>query len=181
MHGAAREKMMRTTSLCRWLTGVVLFNLFVFTAAIAQQGDVPNRGEPLENLTTGGQPDAASLEALAASGFTTVIDLRGPTEDRGFDEQAAVEELGMSYVSLPVDGANGVTFENAAVLNRFLSEAEGPVLLHCGSGNRAGALLTLSEKLNGADDEAAIAVGRAGGLRGLEPTVRERLRSGPTP
>jgi uncharacterized protein (TIGR01244 family) len=173
--------MMRTTSLCRWLTGVVLFNLFVFTAAIAQQGDVPNRGEPLENLTTGGQPDAASLEALAASGFTTVIDLRGPTEDRGFDEQAAVEELGMSYVSLPVDGANGVTFENAAVLNRFLSEAEGPVLLHCGSGNRAGALLTLSEKLNGADDETAIAVGRAGGLRGLEPTVRERLRSGPTP
>ena len=168
---------MRTTSQCRWLAGVVLFLLM--SGVQAQQGELRNRGERLENLTTSAQPDAESLKALAESGYTTVIDLRRPSEDRGFDERSAVEGLGMSYVSLPVDGANGITFENAAVLNRFLSEAEGPVLLHCGSGNRAGALLTLSEKLKGADDDAALAVGRAGGLRGLEPTVRERLESRP--
>lgn len=38
---------------------------------------------------------------------TSVIDLRALTEDRGFDQKAAVEGLGMSYVNLPVAGAGG--------------------------------------------------------------------------
>jgi uncharacterized protein (TIGR01244 family) len=87
----------------------------------------------------------------------------------------------MSYVSIPVDGANGVTYENAELLNRILSETEGPVLIHCGSGNRAGALLSLREKLNGADNETALAVGRAGSLTRLESVVIERLQESPSP
>ena len=168
---------MRTTVLLRWSTATLL--LVLACAGYAQEGTIPNRGEPLENVTTGGQPDATSLESLAESGYTTVIDLRRPEEDRGIDESAAVEGLGMSYVSIPVDGANGVTYANAALLNQVLDQAEGPVLIHCGSGNRAGALLSLREKLNGADNETALAVGRAGSLTRLEPTVVERLEAGP--
>lgn len=168
---------MRTTVSLRWSTATLL--LVLACAGHAQEGTIPNRGEPLENVTTGGQPDAASLESLAESGYTTVIDLRRPEEDRGIDESAAVEGLGMSYVSIPVDGANGVTYENAELLNQVLGQAEGPVLIHCGSGNRAGALLSLREKLNGADNETALAVGRAGSLTRLEPTVVERLEAGP--
>jgi uncharacterized protein (TIGR01244 family) len=150
-----------------------------FSTIQAQSNDLRNRTDPRENLTTSGQPNVQSLESLANSGYTTIIDLRRPEEDRGIDERSAVEGLGMSYVSLPVDGANGVTFENADALTRLIAEADGPVLVHCGSGNRAGALLALGEKLNGADNEAAVAFGLEAGLTGLEPTVRERLETGP--
>ena len=146
----------------------------LFVAGVQAQ-QLPNRADPLEGITTSGQPDAEALEQLAIQGYTTIIDLRGPDEDRTFDEPAAVEELGMDYISLPVVGAGGVTFENAALLDRLLSEAAGPVLLHCSSGNRSGALLALRAKLNGADDDAALALGRGAGLTRLESVVVERL------
>jgi uncharacterized protein (TIGR01244 family) len=149
------------------------------TSSQAQTDDLRNRTDPRDNLTTSGQPNIQSLEALANSGYTTIIDLRRPEENRGIDERFEVEGLGMSYVSLPVDGANGVTFDNADALTRLIAEADGPVLVHCGSGNRAGALLALGEKLNGAGNEAAVAFGIEAGLTGLEPTVRERLEAGP--
>ena len=85
----------------------------------------------------------------------------------------------MSYVSIPVDGESGITYENAELLNQVLGRTEGPVLVHCGSGNRAGALLSLQQKLNGVDNETALAVGRAGSLTSLESVVIERLEEGP--
>ena len=168
---------MRTTLSLRCLAATLL--LAVSWAAQGQE--IRNRGEPLENVTTGGQPDVAALESLADTGYAAIIDLRRPEEARGIDEQAEVERLGMSYVSIPVDGANGVTYENAELLNQILGETEGPVLIHCGSGNRAGALLSLREKRNGADNETALAVGRAGSLTGLESVVIERLQESPSP
>ena len=168
---------MRTTLSLRWLAATLLLAV----AWAAQWQEIRNRGEPLENVTTGGQPDVAALESLADTGYAAIIDLRRPEEARGIDEQAEVERLGMSYVSIPVDGANGVTYENAELLNQILGETEGPVLIHCGSGNRAGALLSLREKLNGADNETALAVGRAGSLTGLESVVIERLQESPSP
>ena len=168
---------MRTTLSLRWLAATLLLAV----AWAAQGQEIRNRGVPLENVTTGGQPDVAALESLADTGYAAIIDLRRPEEARGIDEQAEVERLGMSYVSIPVDGANGVTYENAELLNQILGETEGPVLIHCGSGNRAGALLSLREKLNGADNETALAVGRAGSLTGLESVVIERLQESPSP
>ncbi len=156
-------------------TRVAIIVALTTGVALAQDDTLRNRMDPREGLTTSGQPTAESLENLAGSGFAAIIDLRRPEEDRGIDEKAAVEGLGMSYVSLPIDGANGVTFENADALNKLIAEIDGPVLVHCGSGNRAGAVLALAEKLNGADNDAALQFGRDAGLRGLEPTVRERL------
>jgi len=48
-------------------------------------------------------------------------------------------------------------------------------LLHCGSGNRVGALLALLKSSQGASDEAALEYGISAGLTGLEPVVRARL------
>jgi len=151
---------------------------FILLGSAAAQ-DLPNQAEPFDNVTTAGQPDAASLSALAAAGVTTVIDLRGSEEDRGFDEAVVVEELGMRYISLPVNGPDGVTFENAATLDRLLDGAQGRVLIHCSTSNRAGALLALRDKLLGAGNEAALELGRAAGLKSLEPVVRDRLESAP--
>jgi uncharacterized protein (TIGR01244 family) len=130
---------------------------------------------PVDGVTSAGQPDEAALEVFADAGYATVIDLRGEAEDRGFDEAAVVEEMGLHYVALPIENGDAVSFENARKLDELLQEYPGPVLVHCGSGNRVGALLALRASLGGADDESALALGREGGLTGLESVVQERL------
>jgi uncharacterized protein (TIGR01244 family) len=144
----------------------------------AQTATLPNRKDPLEGIASAGQPTAEQFSAAATEGFKTVIDLRPASEDHGLDEKATVEKLGMRYVTLPVSGAKDISYANAAALDKLLAEADGPILLHCGSGNRAGALLALRAKLKGADDESALALGVASGVTGLQPTVIERLKAG---
>jgi uncharacterized protein (TIGR01244 family) len=144
----------------------------------AQQSDLPNRKDPLAGITTAGQPTAPQLEAAAAAGFKSIIDLRGTSEDRGMDETAVAARLGMSYANLPVDGAGGVTFTNAAALDKLLATAKRPVLIHCSTGNRAGALLALRAMLGGEDAATALALGTSAGLAGLKPTVEKKLAVG---
>jgi uncharacterized protein (TIGR01244 family) len=147
--------------------------------AHAQESDLTaglmNGAQPLPGITTSGQPDEASLHSLAAAGYVTVIDLRSDGEDRGFDEKSVVESLGMNYISIPVSGAGGVSYDNAALLDQSLSGIEGPVLLHCASSNRVGALLSLREKMHGASTEDALSLGLEAGLSSLRPVVEEQL------
>lgn len=130
-----------------------------------------------EGVTGAGQPDEAELARLSAAGYKYVIDMRLPHEDRGLaDERASVEAAGMSYIPLPIDSRTDITFDKANELDRILAEIDGPVMIHCGSGNRVGALMSLRASMNGADDETAIEAGIQTGLTRLEPTVRERLQ-----
>ncbi len=132
------------------------------------------RAIPANEITSAGQPDAAAFKAFADSGYAAVVDLRTDGEERGLDERAVVEGLGMDYLSLPI-GRDGISFDNARALDELLQAYDKPVLVHCASGNRVGALLALRASLKGADDEAAMVVGKQGGLTGLEPQVRELL------
>lgn len=122
-----------------------------------------------------GQPDAATLRIIKDAGYVAVIDLRTAKEPRGYDEAEAASALGIDYRSLPIGGPDDVTFENAAALERILATYDGPVLLHCASGNRVGALFALSAKANGANDEEAMERGRAAGLTRYAGTVETRL------
>jgi uncharacterized protein (TIGR01244 family) len=146
--------------------------------ALAQSAELPNRHDVIEGVTAAGQPSAAALEAAAKAGYRSVIDLRSPTEDHGFDEKATVEGLGMSYVNLPVAGAAGVTYASASELDRLLATLPKPVLVHCSSSNRVGAVLALRAKANGADAEAALELGVANGLSSLKPVVEQKLATG---
>jgi uncharacterized protein (TIGR01244 family) len=148
------------------------------SAPAAESGDLPNRKDPLAGVTTAGQPSVAQFQAAAKEGFKSVIDLRGPSEDRGLDEPTVVAGLGMNYASLPVEGAEGVTYANASALDKLLAKLEHPVLVHCSTANRAGALLALRAKLDGADSETALALGKAAGVKALQPTVERRLAAG---
>ena len=132
----------------------------------------------LPGVITGGQPDAAQLAALAEAGYRTVVDLRASGEPYAREEeQAALEALGIEYVSIPVAGPEGLTEDNARALSAVLADEEAyPVAIHCGSGNRVGALLALEAAwVDGAPPQEALALGRAAGLTGLEPKVRELL------
>jgi uncharacterized protein (TIGR01244 family) len=166
------------TNRVRLFATALVLTAFAAGQALAQSADLPNRKDPLAGITTAGQPSADQLAAAAKSGIKTVIDLRGVSEDRGMDERSTVEKLGMSYVTLPVEGGNGVTYANATALDKLLASAKGPVLVHCATGNRAGALLALRGKLKGADNDSALALGVASGLTGLKPAVEKKLAQG---
>ena len=136
--------------------------------AVVELGDV----KPVDGVTVAGQPNEAALKVFAEKGYAAVIDLRTASEDRGLDEPALIEALGMDYVSFPI-GRDGITTANAIVLGRLIQAYDEPVLVHCASSNRVGALFALNEYLETDDAEKALEVGRAAGLTRLEPTVKE--------
>lgn len=117
--------------------------------------------QPRPGLHTGGQPSPEDLARLRALGIRTVIDLRGPHEERGYDQAAEVRRLGMDYIALPIAGKDDVTPVNAKALYALLDAQDGDVLLHCASGNRVGALLTLGAAAGGVPHEDALELGRA--------------------
>lgn len=131
---------------------------------------------PRAGLYTAGQPAASDWAAIAARGIGTVVNLRTPGEMDGRDEAAEVRAAGMRYVAIPVAGAEGVNETNARRLGEVLRAVEGPVLVHCASGNRAGGLLALmAARDEGLPAEQALALGRAAGMTSTEARVRAAL------
>lgn len=103
--------------------------------------DLDNAGQPLEGVVTAGQPTKEHFERLAEAGYRTVIDLREPEERRELDEPEVVQWAGMEYVSIPVghDDIDNETFDRFREL--MADRKRRPVLVHCSSANRVGALL----------------------------------------
>lgn len=131
-----------------------------------------------------GQPTPAHLAELARQGVRTVINLRGAEEPVDYDEAAEAARLGLRYVTLPITGAADFDRDRVREFGRLLDDAgrEGGVLIHCATSNRVGAMVALDETLNrGCALPQALELGRAAGLKTLEPAVvalaeRERAR-----
>jgi uncharacterized protein (TIGR01244 family) len=135
--------------------------------------------QPEPQLYVAGQPAAADWRTFADAGVGTVINLRTPAEMQGRDAREEVLATGMRYLELPIDGAGAVTPDNARRLGELLREAQGPVLLHCASGNRVGGLLALLKAAEGMPAEQALAFGRSAGMKSTEARVRETLGVAP--
>ncbi|MET1253670.1 fused DSP-PTPase phosphatase/NAD kinase-like protein [Aliikangiella maris] len=159
---------------------ILMFTSINFSVA-AQQVDLAGFNQvktASEKLITGGQPSKEELVLLANSGVKNIINLRGVNEFDGFDEKQAAEALGIKYIVIPVNGAKGVTLENAEKLNQALSENNGLTMVHCASGNRAGALISIREFINNKQDaEAALQTGEQAGMTSLKQKVSEILQS----
>lgn len=89
-----------------------------------------------------GQPTEAGLEAMKAQGVSKVINLRTEAEMSNrdlvpFDEAAKLDELGMAYVVIPQGPEETYTPEAVDAFAAALADADGQVLVHCGSGVRA--------------------------------------------
>lgn len=175
------KSMLRQTSI---------FALFMVLAACAslqqldlssiRNSELNNLNVPESNALASGQPSQEQIKVLADAGVKHVISLRRPDEI-DWDERAVVEANGMEFHSIPVAGLAGVTKENAAKLEDLLkSFGNEPVLVHCGSSNRVGALKTLAslEGQDSASIEAAFAEGRRWGLTRLEEPLREKVAEG---
>ena len=112
-----------------------------------------------------GQPTKDSLQAVKDAGVKTVINLR-PHEEMSFDEKAVVEDLGMTYVNIPITTLS-ITEEKVGQLADLLDDpAAAPVLLHCGISNRVGGMWYIYRALSGnASEEQAMEEAVAYGLR----------------
>ncbi len=127
----------------------------------------------------GGQPSLECLEAVRAAGYHTVVNLRPAGEFEDFDEARVVRDLGIDYVHIPVIGVDSLSTEAVASLDAVLADQRRrPVLIHCASGNRVGALIAIHAcRKRGLGAAEALACGEAAGLTALRDAVREKLNS----
>jgi uncharacterized protein (TIGR01244 family) len=137
------------------------------TARADETHGIPNASFPEKGILAAGQPTGEQLQILAEDGYKTVIDLRPDTEPRGYDEVGAAKQNGLTYVSIPVTGA---TLDRAAI-DRFVTEldkAQRPVIIHCATSSRVGALYYAWLREKGMPKAEALAKGKAAGLRSQE-------------
>ncbi len=138
---------------------------------------IPNAKTPAEGIVTGGQPSAEQYRAAREAGYQTVINLRTAAEPGVAEAAKLLPELGFTYHHLPIAGGMGVTVENAKAFAALVDSAPRPMLIHCGSGNRIGALAAMRAfHIDGKGADEALQIGRAWGLTGLEPAVKEKLQ-----
>jgi len=122
-----------------------------------------------------GQPSPADFEQASKSGVKTVINLRHDGEIRDFDEPSVVTGLGLNYIHLPWAKPDELTDEVFDQTREYLNTAERPILLHCGSANRVGALWIPWRVLDGGlTFDEALAEAKTVGLR--TPDYIDRAR-----
>ena len=128
---------------------------------------VVNANQALPHLVTAGQPGPSHFRALKDAGVSLVIDLRHPSEPRGFDETTLLQSLGIEYVVVPVHDGN-LTDETLEQVTAAVRTGQGrETVIHCASGNRIGGALVPYLMLDQgfSEDDAMMAALRMG-LRG---------------
>ncbi|MGD8376166.1 MAG: sulfur transferase domain-containing protein [Acidobacteriota bacterium] len=138
---------------------------------------IPNARMVQDGLLVGGQPTEKQIRRLAREGYRTIVNLRGPGEEGGWDEAPLSTELGMAFVDVPIASRADLNEANARRLAELVDRRDGfPMLVHCASGNRVGALFALKAfYVDGDPPEEALREGLEAGLTRLEPYVREAL------
>ena len=138
-----------------------------------------NLGHPQAGVYTSGRIGGDDVAGLEAAGIRHVIDLTAPAETPGFNEATALHAAGIGYDNLQVAGPQDLTREHVLAFDALLRDAGRPLLVHCASGNRVGAMAALRAAwIEGRSANEAIAIGQAWGLQSLEDEVRRRIESG---
>jgi len=111
-------------------------------AAIFAPAGVLNYGQVSAILYRGAQPSSAGYEELKNFGITTVVNFRDE-KDEIAKERAAVEALGMKYISIPWRGSE---MPNNAQVSSFLqlvsSDPKQKIFVHCKEGrDRTGVMV----------------------------------------
>ncbi|MBD1545262.1 fused DSP-PTPase phosphatase/NAD kinase-like protein [Roseibium aggregatum] len=125
-------------------------------------------------IGTGGNVDPTGIDTLATLGFKTVVNLN-TAEQGATTEGALVQKAGMTYVNIAVS-TKAPTSEQVAEFAKVAEDPNNyPILLHCESSNRVGAMWALYRASKGVPNEIAIEEGRTVGLKSREPAVRKML------
>ena len=141
----------------------------------AVSSDVHNYNRVAPYVATAGVLRNDAVAEVQSHGFRLIIDLRQPEEDGVAEEEAAADALGITRVHLPF-ASDDTAWAQVEAIEALLSDnANYPVLIHCGSANRAAAVWALLRTRMGVDATTAIEEARAAGLTSREAFVRELL------
>ena len=112
------------------------------TAAIT---DIYNYRMVDASLSTSGQPTEDQLRAIAAGGFSAIINLALHDDPRYSlpNEPALVRSLGLSYVHIPVQFDNPTQADLLAFFDAMDAPRESKLLVHCAANKRVTAFLGL--------------------------------------
>jgi uncharacterized protein (TIGR01244 family) len=115
-------------------------------------------------VSTAGLITPQGMTQLKTLGFKTILNLR--TEPEGAkDEEAAVKAQGLRYEWVPVTAAT-FSLEDVKKVEKVLEDpTAAPVLFHCASANRVGAIWAVLLVQRGNPLEAALEQGREIGLK----------------
>ena len=121
------------------------------------------------DVVTAGQPREEHFTALAEAGVKVILDIRAEHEPRGLDEPGFVRATGMEYVALPVTSQTLGDAEFDTVRDMMSDTSKRPIVVHCQSANRVGAVLIPYLVLDlGLAPDAAIEEAVRAGLRAQE-------------
>lgn len=125
-----------------------------------------NQLSPMDGVIVGGQPGPEAVSEAKEAGYRTIVDLCAPNEYHSYDRDQ-VESLGFRYINIPISGQGDLCHSSAQRLHEVLEdESARPVIVHCASGARVGALFTLRACwVLGHPAEHALHLGRQAGLR----------------
>ena len=106
--------------------------------------DIYNSIKVNDQLTTGGQPTAEQLEAAAAEGFDSVINLATYSPGHSLEDEAGlVRSLGMAYYAIPVEWGNPKESDFTAFEDLMQKLPPGKTLIHCAANFRVTAFYSL--------------------------------------
>jgi len=133
-------------------------------------------------VATAGLITPQGMTQLKALGFRTILNLR--TEQEGAkDEEAAVKAHGLRYEWVPVTAAS-LSLEDVKKVEKVLEDPNAaPVLFHCASANRVGAIWAILLVQRGNPLETALEKGREIGLKDgpMTAAVERLVGTGATP
>jgi len=124
-------------------------------------------------LAVGGKPSPEALASLKAQGFKTVIDLRAAAEGTATEKEVVLAQ-GLRYISVPISSATFSEEDVQAVAKVLDEDDAAPVLLHCATANRVGAVWAVLQVKRGGSLDEAEAAGREIGLS--SPAMVEAMR-----
>jgi uncharacterized protein (TIGR01244 family) len=124
----------------------------------ALKDDIPKLLCVNDGIATSGQPTEGAFAKLAANGFKSVLNLR--TANEGIDlarERELVEKAGLRYISIPVVSSDVKPEQVDEFIRAMKDSSAQPMLIHCGSANRVGALWMIYRVLSqGWDEDKAL-------------------------
>lgn len=125
-------------------------------------------------------PDRQALREAAGEGFGSVVNMREADEMHELapeEERRAAEDAGLTYLHHPVSG-EGLSDRIVDDFRRKASGLPAPVLVHCASGKRSGAMVMMHVAAEqGMSGEEVIETAKSMGFECDTPELEQFVKS----
>ncbi|GAB4216729.1 MAG: hypothetical protein OHK0012_19570 [Synechococcales cyanobacterium] len=134
------------------------------------------------SCSTSGQLSTADIDQAEKAGFRSILNLRFPSESSVVEvEPQQVQSKGLIYANTPLSSQE-VDPPSLAHALETLAILPEPVLIHCGAGQRAGAVGLIAEaRIQGWTAEQVAAAATELGIPTTQPHLRwyiDQLQAG---